>query len=55
MKMLGYFAVLGYEKALGFQTPGEKVFGPQKHTWNTFWGGIWMSREATQIYSGIVS
>ena len=29
---------------LGFQTPGEEVFGPQKHTSNTFSGGIWKTR-----------
>ena len=30
---------------LGFQTPKrEDVFGPQKHTWDTFSGGIWKTR-----------
>ncbi len=29
---------------LGFQTPCEEVFGPQKHALNTFSGGIWKTR-----------
>ncbi len=33
---------LGY--TLYIQTPPEMVFGPQKHTLNTFSGGIWMAR-----------
>ena len=32
--------------ALVFQTPGEEVFGPQKHTYNIFSGGIWKPRVA---------
>ena len=30
--------------SLDIQTPAEKVFGPQKYTFNTFSGGIWMFR-----------
>ena len=29
---------------LDIQTPAEKVLGPPKHTQNTFWWCIWMSR-----------
>ena len=32
---------------LDIQTPPETVFGPQKHTQNTFSGGVWMSRLET--------
>ena len=30
--------------SLHIQTPAEKVLGPPKYTYNTFSGGIWMSR-----------
>ena len=30
--------------SLDIQTPAEKMFGPQKYTFNTFSGGIWMFR-----------
>ena len=33
-----------FSLSLGFQTPCEEVFGPQKHTQKTFWAGIWKTR-----------
>ena len=36
--------------SLSFQTPGEEVFGSQKHTQNTFSAGIWKTRVYVYIW-----